>query len=305
MDPEARRRILRNMLESRCLDERLIKAQYQGLGYFWTGGPGEEAFNSCVGALLDVGQGPDFDFLHPHYRSSAIGLMTGLRSIDFLRQMLGRATDPFSYGRNFCNHFCDTERNLGPVTSPVNSQFVFALGTARAQLGRSGITVTVGGDASTHQGDFASLLTWATRPNDALPILILITNNRIGISTRYETQHARDSITPRAEAFGIPTAIVDGLSIDESYAALEEGFAWVREHRRPYMIEARVSRLYGHSTSSGAQREVEAEDPLDREVVPVDWRRDIEARLRDELEVVRAEPAVDAASADQHVWAEG
>ena len=122
------------MLESRCLDERLIHLQRQGLGYFWTGGPGEEAFNSSLGAVLRMGRGPDFDFLLPHYRSSAIALMCGEPSIDFLRQMLGRATDPYSYGRNFANHFCNVQRNLGPVSSPVNSQFVFGLGTARANL---------------------------------------------------------------------------------------------------------------------------------------------------------------------------
>ena len=120
--------------------------------------------------------------------------MAGERSIDFIRQMLGRATDPYSQGRNFANHFCNADSNLGPVSSPVNSQFVLALGTARAQLRSRGITVVIGGDASTHQGDFASLLIWSTRPAAPLPILIAITNNRVGISTPYETQHARSSI---------------------------------------------------------------------------------------------------------------
>jgi len=304
IEPEVRARILRNMLESRCLDELLIRMQIQGQGHFWTGGPGEEAFNSCLGAHLRVGRGPDFDFLLPHYRSGAVALMAGLQSIDFIRQMLGRETDPFSMGRNFANHFCDAERNLGPVTSPVNSQFALALGTSRAQLGREGITVTVGGDASTHQGDFASLLAWSTRPDDELPILIVITNNRVGISTSYESQHARDSTTERARAFGIATETVDGLSVDDSYACLSKAFAYVRDRRRPFMVEAEVTRLYGHSSSSGAQRQEGLEDPLDREDPPSAWREEIVARLEAELERVKLEPEVRPESAELHVWRE-
>jgi len=302
MPADLRRRIVRNMVESRCLDERLILSQAQGLGFFWTGGPGEEAFNSCLGALLRTGEGPDHDFFLPHYRSSAVALMTGERSIDFIRQMLGRASDPFTRGRNFANHFCRAARNLGPVSSPLSSQFVFALGTARAQLETSGITVTVGGDASTHLGDFASLLIWATRPGDPLPILMVISNNRIGMSTRYETQHGLPTIADRARTFGMPARVVDGLDVDASHAVLEEGFAYVRSQRRPFFIEANVSRLLGHSTASGAQREPGAEDPLDRVSFPEAWRDEIAERLRRELDQVLEEPAVEGASAELDVF---
>ena len=98
---DTRKRIVRNMLESRCLDERLILLQRHGLGHFWTGGPGEEAFNSCLGAMLHVGRGPNYDYLLPHYRSSAIALMAGEQSIDFIRQMLGRESDPYSSVEEF------------------------------------------------------------------------------------------------------------------------------------------------------------------------------------------------------------
>ena len=303
MNPaDLRQRIVRNMVESRCLDEQLILLQRHGLSPFWTGGPGEEAFNSSLGAFLRVGRGPEFDFLLPHYRSSAIALMAGEKSIDFIRQMLGRQSDPYSYGRNFANHFCNAERNLGPVSSPVNSQFVFGLGTARAQLDSSGITVVVAGDASTHQGDFASLLLWSTRPKDPLPILIVITNNRVGISTPYETQHAKPNIVDRARAFGIESAMVDGLSVDDCTNALKHAFDYVRTERRPYFLEASVTRLFGHSSASGAKHDPNAEDPLDRESYPAHWRMEIQERLRQEVEQVKLEPPVDGMSAESYVW---
>jgi len=305
LSPELRQRIVRTMVESRCLEERLLKMVRQGLGHFWTGGPGEEAFNVCVGALLNVGRGPDHDFLLPHYRSSAVALMAGVKSIDFLRQMLGRATDPFSRGRNFANHFCDVERNLGPVSSPVNSQFVFGLGTARAQQGRNGITVVIGGDASTQSGDFASLLVWANRPEDPLPILVLVTNNGVGISTSYASQHAEAHIADRARPFGMAAATVSGMRVDETYAALSRAFEHVRTTRRPYLLEAHVTRLWGHSSSSSTAALPGVEDPLAHEVIPESWWADTRARLLSEENQVLAEPHVTPESAELDVFGEG
>ena len=46
------------MLLSRVLEERMIRMQKQGDGYFWIGGPGEEAFNVALGLLIDKGEGP-------------------------------------------------------------------------------------------------------------------------------------------------------------------------------------------------------------------------------------------------------
>src|ERR1700685_4597716 len=63
--------IHRHMVRARVMEERLIKMSKSGEGYFWLGGPGEEAFNVPLGLLIKKGFGPDFDFLHLHYRSSA------------------------------------------------------------------------------------------------------------------------------------------------------------------------------------------------------------------------------------------
>ena len=73
------------MLRTRLLEERLIRMVKQGDGYFWIGGPGEEAFNVPLGMLVHKGEGPAYDYLHLHYRSSgtllAMGaVLTGLLS---------------------------------------------------------------------------------------------------------------------------------------------------------------------------------------------------------------------------------
>src|SRR5262249_14860900 len=55
-------------------------------------------------------------------------------------------------------------------------------------------------------------------------------------------------------AFGIPGEIVDGNDPIASWHAIQRAMEFCRTKRRPCMLEAMVSRLYGHSSSSGALR---------------------------------------------------
>src|SRR5215212_776972 len=131
--PELALRVHDLMLRARVLEERLITMYKQGDGYFWIGGPGEEAFNVPLGLLVNKGQGVDHDYLHLHYRSSGTLLAMGGDPVDSLRQMKNTATDPYSKGRNFAGHFSVRKWNIVPVSSPIEVQFSIAIGTAQAQ----------------------------------------------------------------------------------------------------------------------------------------------------------------------------
>ncbi len=254
------------MLRARVLEERLVSMYRQGDGYFWIGGPGEEAFNVPLGLLVKKGQGVQYDYLHLHYRSSATMLAMGVDPIDSLRQMKNTATDPYSRGRNFAGHYSIHEWNVPPVSSPIEVQYSIAPGTAIAQkrAGGEGITIVTGGDAGTAEGDFATCLVWSSRKGHELPVLILVTNNRWGISTAFEGQHGEERISDRGKAFGMPTRTIDGNDPEASYRALEEAMEYVRRERKPYLLEAMVSRLYGHSSASGANFVTSEVDCLSR-----------------------------------------
>jgi 2-oxoisovalerate dehydrogenase E1 component alpha subunit len=275
------------MVKARVLEERLIQMYKQGHGYFWIGGPGEEAFNVPLGLLMKKGQGLDHDYLHAHYRQSATLLALGEEPINALRQMKNTATDPYSGGRNFAGHFSRRALNVAPVTSPIEVQYVMAPGTALAQKrhGGEGITIVTGGDAGTAEGDFASCLVWSSRPGAELPILIVVTNNKWGISTPAATQHGEARVSDRGKAFNIRSKTIDGNDPITCYQELKEAMAYVRKERQPFLMEAQVSRLYGHSSASGAN------------FVPdeVDCLQQYEARLerhgvltRDEMDTLRA-----------------
>ena len=248
--------LFRHMVRTRALEERSIKMSKSGEAFFWIGGPGEEAFNVCLGLQIHKGRGPAFDYLHLHYRNAGVMLAMGMPMIDHTRQLAMRWTDPHSKGRNFVGHYCIPEWNVVPVTSVIEVQYSMAPGTALVQKrhGGEGLTVVVGGEAGSAEGDFETCLNWATRPGQELPVLIVVTNNNWGISTDMRTVHAKHSIAERAIPFGMRAEVVDGNDPIATWHAIDRAMRYCRRERKPFLLEAQVSRLHGHSSSSGAQR---------------------------------------------------
>lgn len=310
-------RILRIMVQARALEERMIKMSKSGQAHFWIGGPGEEAFNVCLGLQVNKGRGPAHDYLHLHYRNSATLLAMGMPMEDALRQIAMTRTDPHSMGRNFAGHFAKPEWNVVPVSSVVEIQHVVAPGTAIVQKrhGGAGITIVVGGDAGTAEGDFASCMVWSTRPGNELPILIVVMDNRWGISTRTASQCCAEPIIERGKSFGIPGETFDGNDPIVSWNAIDRAMSWCRVQRRPYLLEPCVSRLHGHSSSSGAVRVNDEPDCVQQfeqtlQSAGVLAQRDVdqiwsEARLQIEetVERVLAEPQPTADDVATHTYA--
>jgi 2-oxoisovalerate dehydrogenase E1 component alpha subunit len=257
-------RIHRLMVRTRAMEVRLIKMSKSGQGHFWIGGPGEEAFNTCLGLQVKKGEGPLFDYLHLHYRNSATMVAMGMPLIEGIRQMAMTALDTHSLGRNFSSHFAKREWNVIPVSSVIEVQYAMAPGTALMQKRRSpdAITIVTGGEAGTAEGDFASCMIWSTLPDKELPVLMIVTNNGWGISTSACSVHSERSVVDRGKAHGIPGEVVDGNDPIASWFALQRAMDYCRSERRPYMLEATVSRLFGHSSSSGALRVKDEPDPI-------------------------------------------
>lgn len=315
---EALLRMHELMLRSRLLEERLIRMQKQGDGYFWIGGPGEEAFNVALGLLVHKGEGLDYDYLHLHYRSSATMLAMGADPVDSMRQMKSTALDPYSGGRNFVNHYSIKKWNVVPVSSPIEVQYSMAPGTALAQKrhGGKGITIVQGGDAGTAEGDFPTCLVWASRPGAELPMLIIVTNNQWGISTAANTQHGERNIADRGKAFGMKTGVIDGNDPEAAHAGLKDAMEYVRRERKPFLLEATVSRLYGHSSSSGANFITEETDCIARFEHKLEqaghlsraqadaMKKTIETEFLEASKKVREEPQPEGKAALEHIFAE-
>jgi len=157
------------------------------------------------------------------------------------------------------------------VTSPLEVQYPIACGTAHVQkrTNKKSITIVTGGDAGTAEGDFASSLILASRKDQELPMLITVQNNKWGISTSYEGQHGESFIADRAKGFNIKSRVINGNDPVETYLTLQEDMDYIRKTGKPAFIEAMVSRLYGHSSASGA-------NPIQNEIDPV---KEFESKL--------------------------
>jgi 2-oxoisovalerate dehydrogenase E1 component alpha subunit len=306
------------MLKSRVLEERLIKIYKAGEAFFWIGAPGEEAWGVPLGLLVNKGHGIKHDYLHLHYRATPTVMAMGMPMIDSIRLIMNKVTDPHTGGRNFSNHYCIPKWNVTPITSPIEVQYNFAIGTGLAQSKdpKSGISIITGGDAGTAESDFASCLIWANRPERPLPLLITVQNNRWGISTAYEGQHGEKNIADRGLAFGMRTRVINGNDPIETYLALQEEMEYIRKERKPVLLEAKVSRLYGHSSASGANLDESELDCLKAFEVRVKsaglftdaeisvLRQGYETEAREAMEIARKEAFPSTESIWDHTYAQ-
>ena len=306
------------MVKSRVLEERLIKIYKVGEALFWIGGPGEEAFGVPLGLLIHKGQGLQYDWLHLHYRCTPTMVALGFSMEDAIRLAMNRATDSSTGGRNFPNHYCVPQWNVAPVTSTIGTQYSIAIGTAlvQARTQSQGITIVTGGDAGTAEGDFASCLIWASRQIQKLPLLISVQNNSWGISTCYHDQHGEDRISDRGKAFGMKTITIDGNDPVESYFHLSKAMDYIRKTGQPVLLEAMVSRLYGHSSATGANLVSERDCILDFEEKLQDqdiltpshiqqMREKYEKQAHQAQEKIRQEPVPQPQTIWDHVYKKG
>ncbi len=209
------------------------------------------------------------------------------------------------------------EWNVVPVSSVIEIQYAMAPGTAMVQkrLGGDSITIVCGGDAGTAEGDFASCLIWSTLPGKEAPVLIVVENNGWGISTPACSVHGERNIVDRGKAFGIPGAVVDGNDPVASWHAIRRAMNYCRRERRPYLLEARVSRLHGHSSSSGAARVKDEPDPIqmfEEKLLAAgaidahgieSTHADAQAEVEAAVEQVLSEPLPTAADVEKYTYA--
>ena len=240
---------------------------------FWIGGPGEEVHGAATALALDqvVRQEPKTPgdlAVFCHYRSDALAHMTAsLRGYDdfarsYFRQALSRQTDPHSAGRQMVMHLCMPEVGLWPVQSPVGMQLSKAAGYARGiqAKGGHGLAVAIVGDGTTGESDFHEAAMAASIWK--LPLLIIVTDNRVAITVKPEDGRGIQSYELYAQAFGLEYFSCDGYQFEDTYLGTASAARWVIENQSSAILVARVPRLMGHSSSSGGQFDFDENDPI-------------------------------------------
>src|SRR5690606_20225903 len=129
------------------------------------------------------------------------------------------------------------------------------------------VVMCILGDGTTNIGAFHESLNLAGLWK--LPIVYVITNNRLGMGTSVEHSAAEPDLYKRGSSYRIPGTRIDGhdpvVVRDAALAALEQA----RVERQPVILEIMMYRLKGHSVVDPARyrskednEEAQANDPV-------------------------------------------
>jgi len=250
--------LYRKMLGVYYIEERLKILTRQGKISFLASSRGHE--KAQVGTVMMLK--PRHDWFFPYYREKAIAYALGMPVKDIFLHMLSREGDSSSDGRNMPEHFSSRELNLVSQTACTGTQFLPAVGLAKAlkKDGSDAIVYVSSGEGAASEGEFAEAINWATR--EELPVLFLIQNNGYAISVPQNAQTTSE-IHRIAEGFGLPSYHVDGTWYESMYKTMPGVIQRIREGRGPALIEAEVVRLDSHS-SSDDQTKYRNEEELKR-----------------------------------------
>jgi len=234
----------RNMVLGRKVDERSWVLNRQGRAPFHISGIGHEAIQVGAAATLR----PGYDWVYPYYRDLSFVLALGMKPVDHMRSMLGKAGDPSSDGIQMPSHYSDAKLRIGSISSPVGTQVPIAAGTALASKlrGTDEVTVACLGEGSTSQGDFHEGLNWAGVHK--LPFICIVQNNQYAISVPMEKEMAVKNVADRAIAYGVKGVVVDGNDVLASYDAMYEAVQRARRGEGATLVEAKTYRVTPHSS---------------------------------------------------------
>jgi pyruvate dehydrogenase E1 component alpha subunit len=250
-------RLYELMAATRELDTEFVNLQRQGQLALYPSCRGQEAAQvGCAAALRDD------DWLFPQYRELGVFLVRGIAPGGVGAAWRGT----WHGGMGF------TDRACAPMSIPIGTQALHAVGAAMAARYLAEDSVTVGfiGDGATSEGDVHEALNFAAV--FAAPCLFYVQNNQWAISVPLERQLRAPSIAHKAVGYGMPGVRVDGNDVLACFAVVAEAARRARAGEGPTLIEAVTYRLGPHTTSDDPARyrteqEVEqwaALDPLPR-----------------------------------------
>ncbi len=163
-----------------------------------------------------------------------------------MAELFGKKTG-YCKGKGGSMHIADMEKmnHLG-ANGIVGAGQCISAGSALASKIRGDDSVTVGcfGDGATNEGSFHESLNMAAAWK--LPMVWFIENNCYGVSTEIHRVTNTPDLAPRAAAYGVPYAVVDGTDVTAVYEAMVTAMAHARSGRGPYVVEAKVYRYQGH-----------------------------------------------------------
>lgn len=255
---------------SRSVEEHIVRLVSRGEVKFAIFGPGEEVHGTATALALSKVVDPKRFGIVPHYRSGALCSMwctlNGKHdfTLSMLRQQFSKASDEMSGGRQMVYHLNLPEVGILPVQSPVGMQLGKAAGYAlgfRHKGIDNGVTVAIVGDGTTAEGDLHDAMNatsvWS------LPVIVLITDNRIAISTTPEEGRGIKDFESYARAFGLEYFSCDGRDFQDVFDTTVAAATHARDKQAGCILYVHsLPRFNGHSSAADVTFDLTQADPL-------------------------------------------
>lgn len=278
--------ILRQLYITRNIDQKMQKLAKQNKGgsfHLCTDG------HELVGIIAAFSLTPKTDWALPYYRDRAFVIGMGAKIVDLFAAFLGKESVNHSSGKQMPEHFSDRELRIPCQSSVVGSQFLQAVGIAKAiSLQKKQEVVYVsGGDGSTSQGDFHEALNFSCLHK--LPIIFVIQDNGWAISVPVNEQTAGGCCAKIASGYeGLFISEVDGCKAELLADAMHRAVTRAREGLGPSLVVAKISRIGGHSSSDDPKKyksALDLEKDKERDPIPKFERWLLEREWIDESDI--------------------
>ena len=311
---EAYRQMARIRIFEEHVNTLYRSAKMSGLAHLYIG---QEAV--AVGVCLAL---RDTDFITSTHRGHGHCLAKGARVDRMFAELLGRAAG-YCRGKGGSMHIADQERgNLG-ANAIVGGSAGIATGAAFSarRRGTDQVAVCFFGEGALGQGILYEVMNMAALWH--LPAIYVCENNLYNEYTS-AAETTAGSMRARPEAFGIPTAEVDGQDVRAVHAAATEAVSRARTGAGPSFLLCHTYRFHGHHVgdvnrayyrSKEEEEEWKRRDPLRvlaawlqdaKLAAPAELER-LEADARAEIEAgeafALAAPYPDPSEVEQHIYA--
>jgi 2-oxoisovalerate dehydrogenase E1 component len=234
------------------------------------------------------------DYVSPYYRDESLLLGLGFSPYQLMLQLLAKRDDIFSGGREYYSHpnyrgsdkpgiihqSSATGMQVIPSTGLAQGiQYLEQISSSQLKKGPDSempVVICSLGDASITEGEVSEAFQVAVLKK--LPIIYLVQDNSWGISVSAEEARVMDAHDYAAGYPGMERVRIDGSNFAESYDAMRRIVQYVRTHRTPYLVQARVP-LLGHHTSGVRKEFYRTQEDLDKHM-----QDDPGPRLRKQLQ---------------------
>ena len=186
------------------------------------------------------------DWIQSSHRGHGHVVAKGADMNAALAELLGKKTGSCK-GKGGSMHITQLDVGVLGATGVVASGLPIAVGAALSSQMRKTeeVVVCFFGDGASNNGTFGESLNMSAIWK--LPLVWIVENNFYAMGTPIKLTCPSSTVAQRAEAYCIPSKVVDGNNAVEVYEATVEAVKRAREGGGPTLIECQTYRMKGHS----------------------------------------------------------